>query len=294
MSLNLDQHYVKQFASNIQLLLQQKDSRLSAAVMSGSHYGEKASPVDQIGKVEMLPVTGRYQDKIRTDATVDRRWVQPKSFDLTQIIDHFDKLKLLLDPQSSYVQNAVQAAMRQYDKLIIDAFFGNNFTGKEGTTSTSFSSDGGQTVNVNESASSNVGLTVAKLIKAKELLMAANVDVDNDPLYCAITAKQHTNLLKEAQVVSTDFNSRPVLVDGKIQQFMGINFIHTELVESGTYRECPVWAKSGMYLGKWEEMVVDVYENKNLRGNPFEIYVMMTADATRLEGEKIVKVLCAE
>jgi len=294
MSLNLPDHYVKQYASNIQLLLQQKESRLSPHVMVGMHYGEKASPVDQIGAINMLPVTGQYQDKIRTDAAVSRRWVLPKSFDSTQIIDHFDKLKLLLDPQSSYVQNAVQAAQRKYDSLIIDGIFGTNYTGKEGTTPVTFPA--GQQVAVNEGAASNVGLTVAKLIKAKELLMAADVDMDSDSLCCAITAKQHSNLLKEAQVISTDFNSSPVLVDGKIKSFLGINFVHTELlgIDGSSYRRVPMWAKSGVYLGKWEEMTIDVHQNKNLRGNPYEIYVMMTADASRLEEEKVIEIKCAE
>lgn len=294
MSLNLDQHYVKQFASNIQLLLQQKESKLKPSVMSGMHYGEQASPVDQIGKVSMNAVTGRYQSKIRSDAPVDRRWVSPESFDLSQIIDHHDKLQLLLDPQSSYVQNAVAAANRKYDELIISGMFGTNKTGKTGTTSTTF--DSNYEIAVNFGASGNTGLTVAKLREAKKILMENEVDIDSDPLYCVVTAEQHDDLLAEAQVVSTDFNDRPVLVSGKIQQFLGINFIHCErLTANGSgYRQVPVYAKSGIYLGIWEDMVIDVFQNKELRGHPWEVYLMMTAGATRLEEEKICKVFCAE
>lgn len=294
MSINLDQHYVKQFASNIQLLLQQKEAKLKQAVMSGQHYGEMASPVDQIGAVSMNAVTGRNQSKIRTDAAVDRRWVAPSSFDLSQIIDHHDKLKLLLDPQSAYVQNAVAAANRKYDDLIIDAFTDAALTGKSGTTSTTILA--ANTIAVNFGSGSNTGLTVAKLRQAKKKLMAAEVDIDSDPLYCAVSAEQHDNLLAEAQVISMDYNDRPVLKDGKINSFLGINFIHSERlnVDGSSYRKVPIWAKSGMYLGVWEDMVIDVDQNKELRGHPYEVYVMMTAGATRLEESKIINVLCSE
>ncbi len=294
MSLNLDDLYVKQFSSNIELLLQQKNSKFKGTVMSGMHYGEQASPVDQIGSVEMSEVTGRFQDKQRTDAAVDRRWVAPTSFDLTQIIDHHDKLKLLADPQSSYVQNAVAAANRKYDDLIIDAFTDAAKTGKSGTGSTSILA--ANTIAVNEGSSSNTGLTVAKLRAARKKLLSYEIDLDVDPIYCAASAEQLDDLLAEAQVISMDYNERPVLVDGKINRFLGINFIHSERlnVNGSSYRRVPVWAKSGMYLGMWEDMVIDVHQNKNLRGNPWEVYVMMTAGATRIEEKKIIDVLCAE
>ena len=53
MSVNIPTHYVQQYSTNVQLLLQQKGSRLRQAVMSGQHVGKQASPVDQFGKVEI-------------------------------------------------------------------------------------------------------------------------------------------------------------------------------------------------------------------------------------------------
>ena len=117
MSINLTTHYVQQYSTNIQLLLQQKGSKLRNAVTTGSYVGKAASPVDQIGKVEMQSVTSRFAQMGRVDAPTDRRWVHPSDFDLPQLIDSFDRLRLLTDPQSSYVQNAVMAAGRQLDRL---------------------------------------------------------------------------------------------------------------------------------------------------------------------------------
>ena len=123
MSLNIPTHFAQQFAMNITLLLQQKNSRLRGKVMEGSHFGKQASPVDQYGLVEMQDVTTRFGEMGRVDAPTERRWVLPTDSDLPQLIDTFDKLRLLTDPSSMYVQNAVQAANRRVDKHIISAFF---------------------------------------------------------------------------------------------------------------------------------------------------------------------------
>ncbi|MBK7366139.1 MAG: hypothetical protein IPI97_14575 [Nitrosomonas sp.] len=291
MSQNLPQHYVQQYATNIQLLLQQKGSRLKGTVMTGSHVGEQASPVDQIGKIEMQSPAGRFAPIGRVDAPLDRRWVFPEDKDLPQLIDHFDKLRLLTDPQSSYVQNAIHAAGRHYDRQILAALNGTAKTGKSGATSVALPA--AQKIAVSFGAASDVGLTVKKLREAKKKLMAADVDVESDPLYCIVNAAQHDSLLAEAQVVSTDFNDKPVLVEGKVMRFLGINFIHTELVESAAGDNLiPVYAKSGIYLGMWSDMQTDISQRKDLSGHPWQAYLKLTSGATRLEEAKVVQIAC--
>lgn len=294
MSVNMPSLYAQQYATNIQLLLQQKDSRLKNLVNNGSHIGEQASPVDQIEKIEMQAPTGRFADIGRVDAAVDRRWVLPNDYDLPQLLDSFDQARLLIDPKSSYVANAVAAANRQMDRTIIDAFFGTAKTGKTGSTSTSFLS--ANQIAATMGAAAATGLNVKKLREAKKILMAYNNDLDSEQIYCAVTAKQHDDLLAEAQVVSTDFNEKPVLVEGKVMRFLGINFIHTELlgVDGSSYRRLPVWLKSGMHLGQWGSIYTDVDQRKDLSGHPWQAYMKMIIGATRLDEEKVVEIKCAE
>lgn len=294
MSVNIPSIYAQQYATNIQLLLQQKGSKLRGLVTSGSYIGEQASPVDQVGSVEMQEVVGRFEAMGRVDAAVDRRWIQPLDFDLPQLIDSFDKLRLLIDPQSVYVQNAVFAAGRKIDDLIIDSCFAAAKTGKTGSTSTSFLA--GNQIAVNHGASGNTGLTVAKLREARRLLMSHEVDLDMEDPTVVATSKQMDNLLAEAQVISLDFNDRPVLVDGKLKRFLGMNFVHSERldVDGSSYRRVPVFVKSGMHLGIWNDITTDVSQRKDLKGLPFQAYVYLTANATRIEEKKVVEIKCAE
>jgi hypothetical protein len=287
-------HFVQQYTTNVQLLLQQKGSRLRGSVREGMHVGEQAVPVDQIGKVEATKRGTRYPDLTPSDTPTDRRWVFPSDYDWNDLIDNVDKLRMLVDPQSSYVLNGTYAMGRAMDNEIIPAFFGTAKTGKAGGTSTTFPA--GQQISVSFGAAAAIGLTIAKLREAKRLLLAAEVDVDNDPLYVPITAKQHDNLLGEAQAISLDYNSKPVLVEGKITSFMGFNFIHTELLQlnGSGYRRVPAYAQSGMYLGLWNDIRTDVSQRKDKGGLPWQVYVYGTFGATRLEEKKTVEIPCSE
>lgn len=299
MSQELASLYGQQFATNVALLLQQKVSKFRGAVTTGSYVGKQASPVDQVGAVAMQPVTGRFQNKVRTDAPVDRRWVLPSDFDLQQLVDTFDKLKIISNPQSVYVQNAVAAANRQFDDLVIDAFFGTAKTGETGSTSTAFLA--GNVVGVSTGGTTS-NLNVAKLKAAYELLLTHEVDIESDPIYVAIGAKQNTALLNEIEIISADFKQeqKPRVENGKVMSFLGFNFLHSQRLDTGTddaagtSRAIPVWAKSGMHLGLWQDQTTDVRQAKELKGNPWEVYLYLSAGATRLEEKKIVKIWARE
>lgn len=296
MSINIPTHYAIQYSQNIQLLLQQRGSKLRGSVMTGSHTGKQASPVDQYGAIVAQRVTSRFAPMGRVDAPADRRWVFPVDYDLPQLIDSFDKLRLLTDPSSAYVQNGVFAMGRAMDDEIIAAFFGTNQTGEAGGTATAFATST-QTVGVNTGGTAS-NLNVAKLRAAKKILMANEVDLDADPLTCIITSAEHDSLLNEIQVVSTDFNEKPVLVEGKVTRFLGINFITCERLttgtddQSGTSRQVPLYARSGMYLGMWNDISTDVSRRNDLQGLPWQAYAYGTFGATRLEEKKVVRIWC--
>lgn len=289
MSVNIPTHYVQQYSTNIALLLQQQGSKLRDAVSVGSYVGKQSSPVDQIGKVEMQTVTSRFAPMNRVDAPTDRRWVIPQDFDLPQLIDSFDKLRLITDPESAYVRNAVLAAGRKMDQVICSAFTGTAKTGETGSTNTSFVAGNEVDVAV---GGANSRLNVAKLREVKRLMMANHVDFDLEEAYVGITAADHDALLGEIQVVSSDFNGgMPVLRDGRIMEFMGFRFIHCELIETalaGTNEvTLPVWVKSGMHLGMWNDIQNSISMRHDLQGEPWQVYTQMTVGATRLEENKV-------
>lgn len=204
---------------------------------------------------------------------------------------------MLIDPQSSYVQNAVQAMRRAQDDEILQAFYAASATGENGTTATSFPA--GQIVGVNVGGTGS-NLNVAKLRAAKKLLLAAGVDFEAERAYVAITAADHDALLNEVQVVSSDFNSKPVLVDGMVTSFMGFQFVNIEhgdsasydaysVMTSGSNRLLPCWVPSGMHLGMWQDVQTRVDQRPDKRYST-QCYAKTTIGATRIEELKVVQI----
>lgn len=292
---NIASVYAVQYGTNISLLLQQKGSKLRQAVQTGSYKGKQSEVVTQYGATSARAVSTRYQPIIPVNTPNNRRWVFPEDYDWADLIDNFDKLRLLADPQSAYSQNGLYAMGRAIDDVIISGIFGTNKTGEAGGTNTTFDTSN-QQVAVNYAAAGNVGLTVDKLREARRILMENEVDLDAEPAYCAISAEQHDDLLGQLQVTNADFNTdAPVLQDGKVTRFLGINFIHTErLPTSSGFRRCPVWVPSGVHLGMWNDITSNVTQRRDLSSHPFQVYLMGTFGATRTEEKKVVDILCAE
>lgn len=295
MSQNIPGHYAQEYASTVELLLQQRGSKLRDTVSFKPITGAKAAAiVDQIGSVEATKRTTRYPSLTPADTPVDRPWVYPSDYDWNDLVDSIDKLRMITDPTSAYAINGAYAMGRAQDREIISAFFADRKTGENGGTTTSFLA--ANVVAVNFAASGNVGLTVAKLREAKRILMAAEVDIEMDPLTIDVTSKQHDNLLAEIQVISLDFQDKPTLVEGKVTRFLGFNFKHCELLatDGSSYRRVPAYAKSGMCLAMWNDITTDISQRKDLAGLPMQVYVYGAFGATRVEDKKVIEIKCAE
>jgi hypothetical protein len=300
MSENLFQLYTTQFSTLLELKLQQMGSKLRGRVREGFHVGKQASPVQQISAIQMRAPSGRFAPMGRVDASFSRRWVFPQPGELHQLIDSFDELETIVDPQSQYVTNAAQAVGRLWDDILIAAAFGTSQTGTDAgslspetfNTSSTVANAGFQVVN-NFSSSATTGLTIAKLIEARRTFRHYHVDIESDPLTLVIGSQQESDLLNQTEVVSTEFNERPVLVDGNIRRFLGFDIVVSERLSiTSSNRECIAFAKSGLYLGVWKDLTNRVSIRNDLSSEPYQLYTSMMAGATRIEPGRLLQITC--
>lgn len=298
MSVNIPNHFVEQYTTNVAHLLQIKGGKYRATVGEGSHQGESAVPVDQYGSVEMQEVVSRFAPMPRVDASVDRRWVYPVDYNLPQMVSTFDKLRLMVDPQGPLAQAAVKAAARQIDNIITDAFFADAKTGKAGGTTTSFDTTNHR-VDAAIGAAADTGMNVDKILRAKRILQDNNVDLDMEEPYLAITPQQEEDLLRQTQVINTDYftsmGGAPVLRDGRLTRFAGVNIICSNIVPSNaSYRLNPMWVKSGMHLGVWADVKARVDPRPDIEGVPYQLATTLTMGATRLEEGRVIQIESTE
>jgi hypothetical protein len=215
------------YSANIMLLVQQKGSRLKDAVRQEVVEGEIAY-FDQIGAGSAIKRQSRHADTPLTETPHARRQVMLEDYEYSDLIDRLDQVKTLTDPTSAYSQAAAHALGRAMDDVIIANANGTARSGKTGQTSVPLPV--GQKIAVAAS-----GLTLAKLLQAKEILDAAENDPD-EPRYIACPAKDITVLLSNTQVTSSDYNTVKALAAGQIDTFLGFKFIRTQRLGTHFWR----------------------------------------------------------
>jgi hypothetical protein len=285
MSVQVTTAFVNQFSSNVGMLSQQMGSLLRGAVDVESVTGEKAY-FDQVGEAAAVARTSRHGDTPLVETPHSRRQVSLTTYEWADLIDDADRVRMLIDPTSSYARAAAAAMGRAMDDVIIDALGGTAKTGKEGATSTAFPS--GQKI-----AHGSAGLTIAKLVTAKKLLDANNVD-PSIKRYIVVSPEQIEDLLNSTTVTSADFNTVKALVQGDINTFVGFEFIVSNRLSSdGTSRLCYAWAQDGCKLAIGKDVMARIDERSD-KSYSTQVYYCATFGATRMEENKVVEIACNE
>jgi hypothetical protein len=297
---NLFKLWTTQFSTNLELLLQQKGSKLRGRVREGFHVGKQASPVNQLGAIALKAPAGRFAPKNRTDADFVRRWVFPQDGEDDQLIDSFDELKTIVDPKSMYTENVSYAVGRAWDDSIIANSTATAYLGQDanGLTQETFVTANFQIAN-NFGASAENGLTVAKMIEAKRILRHYHNDLEADALTMVIGSKQESDLLNQVEVVSQEYAERPVLVDGSVKRMLGFDIILSErlpynLGGSSQDRGVLCFVKSGLYLGIWKDITNRVSIRNDLSSEPYDLYTSVSYGSTRLQPGKVLQILCLD
>lgn len=313
MSNQITEAFVKQYSANVFHLSQQKGSKLQGMVRNESQNAESAF-YDRIGSVDAQLKVGRHSDTTYSNTPHSRRRVTLKDYFYADLVDKEDKIKMLISPESEYVQAAVWALGRAKDDEIISAALGNAYSGVDGATSVSLPS--GQKVAAHDgTTTTGVNLNVKTLRAVKQKFDANDVSEDIMKGF-AVTSFQVQSLLAQTEVTNSDYASVKALVMGEVNSFMGFNFVRTErlprsasnvtynvasgVVGSGTgtitaanSRRCIAWAMDGLLLATGQDIngKIDVLPTKHYST---QIYASLNLGATRMEEEKVVEVICSE
>jgi len=273
--------FSKQYGDAVTLLAQQEMSRLRMCVTNATQVGEFQFH-DQVGSTTARKRTVRHADSPYIPTPHSRKGVKMYVWDWGDYIDQQDQVKTLIDPTNPYTRAGAAALGRAMDSEIIAAFDGNAITDDGGST-VAFGADGGTT------RSLAGALNQTEILGIREQFYAN--DVDDGEFYMAIGSSQVTDLLNITSVGSIDYNALKPLVEGKIAQWMGFNFVHVSdslLPKSGTTRSIYAWERSGMLLASGIEMNARVVERSDKSFSTY-VYNAMSIGSVRLEGKRVVK-----
>lgn len=328
-------NFVKQYGKTLDLLTQTKGGKFTGKCLEDTITGERAF-YDQLGSVTATTATrsggsGANPTGIASplnDISHERRSVTATPYDVGLLLDRFDKVEMLVNPESEYTQQQVAALMRKKDIEFLKGTLGTAHTGKDGTGTAHFNTTDAGNQFLELGTGDAAGFTLAKLIEARAVLQAAGVDLE-DPMntaYVAITPTQLHNLLKEEKVTSTDYAAVKALVRGELDSFYGFQFCVSNLLPwmntagtaaylewnddgshtstndgdvpkkegaADTTKACFAWVKSGVRQVTNPSIETEVTKRSDLRFN-YYAYSSMRTGAVRMEEVKVVAIPCEE
>lgn len=292
MSLQIETAWVQQFRANFDMLAQQMDARLVSTVTFDTLAAEVGYR-DQIGAVDPIERTTRHGDTPYTEVPHARRQFIAQDWEAGEIIDRQDTMRMLTDPQSAYARAFAAGFNRRRDTTILRGMFATARIGKTGSSTVAFPAGQQIAVDYVETGSpANSGMTVAKLRRARELLMDAEAGDDGE-FYIACSQRELNGLLRATEVTSSDFNDVKALVDGKVDQFMGFTFKRLPSqrfeLDGSSHRRIPAYHKSGVLFSQMSDTVIQAAPDPTKSFNT-RLYGMASFGATRLEEVKVVEI----
>jgi len=286
MSSQITTAFVEQYSANIQMLSQQMGSLLKDNVRNESVVGKDAY-FDQIGKVTAIIKTTRHSDTPQIDTPHSRRRVSLADYEFADLIDQQDKIRLLIDPTSSYAKAAAYAMGRATDDVIIAAALASSNTGVSGGTAVPLPLANITAVNTGGANTMNI----AKLALAKQKLDAGDVD-PSIKRHIIVSPQEIADLLNTTTVTSSDFNTVKALVHGEIDSFMGFKFhVSNRLVDNAAGNtQCIAFAEDGILLATGKDVTAKIDERAD-KSYATQVYYCQTIGATRMEEAKVISVL---
>jgi hypothetical protein len=288
---SIDSLMVTKFSDMVHVRSQQMQARLRPYAQTVDVKPGDVAAYDGLGTVEARLVTGRYSPSTFDDIEHNRRQLSRQEFVITLPIDEYDLEGMLLNPQGKYVDAAVMAMERNYDRVAYGAMFATINTGRNFSTPLSFASDGGLTVNATG------GLTLAKLLAADQNFIDGEVGNDLPIRKCmGISGEENTTMEQIDQLINNryrvaDAGSR--LDEGLNRKQMvfdilpfGNNVTIPVLTVASGVRTCFVMATGGICVGMWRQWQVTLKDRPDLI-NTKQVQITGVIGAVRTEGKLV-------
>ena len=277
--------FVQQYQNTMIMLVQQKDSRLEGTTIPPVKMQGEYLYWERLGATEAIELATRHADTPNIEPDHTRRRASATPYVWATLLDRADVARMLVDPKGPYQQAGKNAMNRRKDRMILAALGGTAYGGKTGTVSVALPA-------AQKVAHGSVGMTIAKLLNAKQILDEAEAPPEDRCFVCP--SESIIDLLNTTEITSADYNSVRALVSGQIDTFLGFKFIQTELIYLENSSSTTTWynyayCKGAIGFGTLEDVTVRLTEEstKNFAWQP---YVSMDMGATRVEDELVVEV----
>ena len=290
MSNQITTSFVEQYSSNVTMLSQQMGSKLRGSVDVETINGKNAF-FDQVGVTSAQLRTSRHGDTPQIDTPHSRRRLSLADYEWADLVDDVDKVRMLVDPTSSYAKAAAAAMNRSIDDVVITALNASASTGVTGATGVALPST--QKFATGQQAD---GLTIAKLLAAKKTFDLNDVD-SSIKRYIVCGPQQIEDLLGTTQVTSSDFATVKALATGDVNSYLGFEFIVSNRLPFDATntddRLIFAYTEDAIKLGIGSDIKANITERAD-KSYSTQVYYAMSLGAVRMEEKKVFQIPCNE
>jgi hypothetical protein len=283
MSQFIETAMVDEFSADTFHLAQQKFSRLRDTVDTDTVNSEQKS-YDQIGLTAMNLRTERHGDTEYNDTPHERRWLYTAPYDVADLVDKPDKVRVLQDPTSRYSQSFQMAAGRQIDDVIIAAYFASVNTGRNGASSAAHPAS-------HQVDATAANMTLAKVVECTRILNESEEDEQEERFIIPAAKNLEFFLVNVSEVQSIDTNTVRALVAGTIDTFLGLTWKRSERTNytaATDIRIIPVYNKSAMMLGMAEEPMGTI-DRLPTKRNSIQVLFQMDLGSIRMRDTGVIQ-----
>ena len=303
MSLYDDAWFIHAVSDNVTFLAQQKRLKTQGTMRVHENVVGKTDPFNRIGAVSMSQVA-RLAATTYTNSPKSKRRSVLVDFAVAELVDSFDEVKTLSDPQSEHAQNIAYARNRTQD----DQALSIAGLGTAGAAGTAVGGILGLATTVDEAAETSstaslptaqqivnggTGLTMAKLRTAGELLMSADVEFEEEDVYIAYSPKGMRQLLADPTVTSADYSSLNALNSGTFPMdamWMGFKWRRFTRLPSAAanIRSLPIWVKQGIGYSAAAVKSLETGNDPGHWNNPF-VMAKASCGVVRIDDKLVVQ-----
>jgi hypothetical protein len=280
--------------ANVTHLAQQKRSKSAGSTRRRDGVVGKTFPFNRIDQLEMGLITTRDGTTVYANPDQSKRRAVLQDYGLAVLIDEFDEIKTLTNPQSEHAQVLAYARERRIDRFLfsVPATGVGGIIGLATTVDEAAETSGTQAMTAaNQIANGGTGLTMAKLRTAIGLL--DNADVDENDRYMAASPDGILDLLSDSTVTSSDFASLKALEAGTFPMdhtWMGFHWRKTTLLpKTGNIRSAMAWQKNAVGLAVGLVSEVRISDNPE-RWNNTQVVIKLSAGAVRIDERGVVQI----
>lgn len=290
MGTDLDVGFQRKFKDDFLMAYQQETSKLRDSVDTDFQEDGSVIYFDFIGKATVRERVRVGEPTQHNPPPTSRRLIRARVKKWDAYISQVEIRKMGRDPQNKWNKAAVAAHMRDLDRTIILAAYGNATTADENLAESTVALPSSQKIAVASS-----GLTIAKINTVTEGMDAA--EVPQEERHAVIGPKEKSNLLNLIQATSSDYTAKRLwdnpMIDGL--DWAGFRWrLSNELpTDSSNNRLCLFYQK--MAIGLWVPKEVTT-EAAIDPGHSFDVAmkVEMEKGATRVRDLGVFQVACKE